>query len=393
MTDYLAVAKELYPYTQALRRDFHQHPELGFQEFRTAEIVARELKEAGIDKIQTGVAKTGVVAIIEGNQPGPVILLRFDMDALPIVEESGAEYASQNQGVMHACGHDGHTAVGLTVAKILASHKDEFGGTIKLVFQPAEEGLGGADLMVREGVLENPKPDYSLAIHVWNEKKIGWLGITPGPVMAAAATFRMDIVGKGGHGAAPHQTVDPIFAASQIVTALQSIVSRNIHPLESAVVSVGSIQGGSAFNIIPPKVEMLGTIRTFKPEVRDTVVERFKEIVEGVSQSLGCSVESEIISITPAVSNDPEITARVQSIASRIFPNMVIDDHAVTMGSEDFAYMMENIPGCFVFVGSANPEKRLDAKHHHPMFDFDENALTTAAALIASVAADILAKS
>jgi amidohydrolase len=390
MTDYLTEAMKLFNYTRTLRRDFHAHPELGFNEFRTAEIVARELKSAGLDDIKTGIAETGVVALLMGHQPGPVVLLRFDMDALPINESNDTEYASQNEGVMHACGHDGHSAIGLTVAKLLASHKDELVGTVKFVFQPAEEGLGGADLMVTEGVLENPTPDYSLAVHVWNDNKVNWFGITSGPIMAAAETFQVKIKGKGGHGAAPHQTIDPIFAAAQIVTALQSIVSRNVHPLESAVVSVGSLRGGTAFNIIPPDIEMLGTIRTFKPDVRALVLKRLHEIVEGISDSLGCVAEIKLCSVTPAVTNDSALVQRVQEITSELFPDATIDTNAVTMGSEDFAFMMQDIPGCYVFVGSANLEKGLDAKHHHPKFDFDETALVKAAALLSTVTSKIL---
>jgi amidohydrolase len=392
MKDFLSEAKVNFDYTQMMRREFHQHPELSFEEFRTSEIIARELGKLGMDDIKTGVAKTGVVALLKGISPGPVILLRFDMDALPVVEETGAEYASQNPGVMHACGHDGHCAVGLTVAKILADRRNELAGTIKFVFQPAEEGLGGADLMVKEGILENPRPDYSMAIHVWNDKKVDWFGITPGPVMAAAETFRVVLKGKGGHGAAPHQTVDPIFAASQVITALQSIIARNVPPLETAVVSVTSIQGGSAFNIIPPEVELLGTIRTFDPEVRETVLERFRAITTGVSESLGCTSEIELYPITPAVNNNSTLTAKVQEIASRIFPKAVIDTNAITMGSEDFAYMVQDVPGCFVFVGSADPDKGLDAAHHHPKFDFNETALENAVALVSSVTAELLSK-
>lgn len=392
MIDYLSEATKLFDYTLKLRRDFHKHPELGFEEIRTAEIVVRELKSSGLDEIRTGIAKTGVVGLLQGSQPGPVVLLRFDMDALPIVEENETDYVSQTHGVMHACGHDGHTAVGLTVAKLLSLHKHRLSGTVKFVFQPAEEGLGGASLMVEEGVLDNPRPDYSLAIHVWNEKQVNWFGITPGPFMAAAGAFRIKIIGKGGHGAFPHQIVDPIYAGAQIVTALQSIVSRNIHPLESAVVSVGSLQGGSTYNVIPPDVEILGTIRTFKPEVREMVVKRLEEIVEGLSASLGCHSEIEFFSVTPAVSNDPKLTHRIMEISSRLFPDAKIDRNYATMGSEDFAFMMEDIPGCFVFVGSANPEKGLDAKHHHPKFDIDETALINATALLSSAASEILSK-
>jgi len=389
MSDYLAEAQELFEYTCSMRRDFHQHPELGFQEVRTAGIVARELEALGLD-VRTGVAKTGVVALLEGAHPGPVILLRADMDALPIIEATGAEYASRTPGVMHACGHDGHTAIGLTVARMLHAHRDELAGTVKFVFQPAEEGLGGAALMVSEGVLENPKPDYCLAIHVWNESPLGWFGITPGPFMAAGDAFYVQIIGKGGHGAAPHQTIDPIYAAAQIITALQSITTRNISPLKTAVVSVTSVHGGSSFNIIPPEVKLQGTIRTFEPEVRDLVLKRFNEIVNGVAQSLGCETEIEINDLTPAVVNDPDFTTRVQKITADLFPDCTIDTNALTMGSEDMAFLMNDIPSCFILVGSANSEKGLDAKHHHPHFDFDEGALVKSAALIASVAAHIL---
>ena len=233
-------AEELFPYNQAMRRDFHMHPELGFEEVRTAGIVARELQELGIE-VTTGVGKTGVVALIEGPERGPVVLARVDMDALPIQEDSSAEYASQTPGLMHACGHDGHTAIGLTVAKMLVARQDELKGTVKLVFQPAEEGLGGAELMVEEGVLENPRPDCSLSLHVWNEKPVGWIGATSGPAMAASETFYINITGKGGHGAAPHLSIDPLLAAAQVVTTLQSIVARNVPPLDTAVVSVTSI--------------------------------------------------------------------------------------------------------------------------------------------------------
>lgn len=390
MTNYLEEARQLFDYCRGLRRDFHTHPELGFQEFRTSQIVARELSEMGMDSIQTGIAKTGVVAMLEGVRPGPVVLLRFDMDALPIVEMTGATYASQNEGVMHACGHDGHTAAGLTIARLLIAHRNELAGWVKFVFQPAEEGLGGAQLMVQEGVLDDPKPDYCLAMHVWNEKPCGWFGITAGPIMAASETFHVNVTGKGGHGAAPHQTIDPVYAAAQIVTALQSIVSRNVPPLETAVVTVGSIQGGTAFNIIPPEVILMGTIRSFRSVVREKVLTRFREIVQGVANSLECEVKIELQSITPAVINDQDLTRQVQAKAAQLFPADEIDTNATTMGSEDFAFLAEDIPSCFVFVGSANAEKGLDASHHHPRFDFDEEALIKGAALLATLTADIL---
>ena len=297
MPDFLSEAQAIFDYTRNLRRDFHRHPELGFQEVRTAGIVTRELNALGLE-VASGIAETGVVAMIEGERPGPVVLLRFDMDALPIEEETGAEYASQTLGVMHACGHDGHTAIGLTVARLLHAHQSELAGSVKLVFQPAEEGLGGAKRMVEEGVLQNPRPDYSLALHLWNEKPVGWIAAAAGPTMAASETFSVRITGRGGHGALPHTAVDPVVTAAQIIMALQTIVARNADPVETAVVSVTSVHGGSAHNVIPPYVDLDGTIRSFDPEIRAMVLRRFREIVEGVAGALGCSTEIVIDDIT-----------------------------------------------------------------------------------------------
>jgi amidohydrolase len=312
------------------------------------------------------------------------------MDALPIIEETGAEYASQNPGVMHACGHDGHTAIGLTVAKILNNHRKEWAGTVKLVFQPAEEGLGGADRMVAAGVLEDPKPDLTLTLHLWNEKPFGWLGITSGPVMAASEAFHLRISGKGGHGAAPHLAIDPILTSAQIITALQSIVSRNVPPLQSAVLSVTSVQGGHATNVIPPYVDLKGTIRSYEPAIRSLIIQRFQQIVTGVAQTMGCQADIQMKRISPAVVNNPEITRRVEQVARQLLPDSMIDTDERTMGSEDMAYMMEQIPGSYFFVGSANAEKGLNAAHHHPRFDFDESALPRAAALMTAAAVEFL---
>ncbi|MBT3392382.1 MAG: amidohydrolase [Chloroflexi bacterium] len=389
MPDFLSEAQAIFDYTRNLRRDFHRHPELGFQEVRTAGIVTRELNALGLE-VASGIAETGVVAMIEGERPGPVVLLRFDMDALPIEEETGAEYASQTLGVMHACGHDGHTAIGLTVARLLHAHQSELAGSVKLVFQPAEEGLGGAKRMVEEGVLQNPRPDYSLALHLWNEKPVGWIAAAAGPTMAASETFSVRITGRGGHGALPHTAVDPVVTAAQIIMALQTIVARNADPVETAVVSVTSVHGGSAHNVIPPYVDLDGTIRSFDPEIRAMVLRRFREIVEGVAGALGCSTEIVIDDITLAVDNDPALVEKVQNVAAKMFPDANLMTEFQTMGSEDMAYMMDDIPGCYFLVGSANPEKNLDAKHHHPKFDFDEAALPRAAALMAAAALDVL---
>jgi amidohydrolase len=390
VSDFYIQALGLFSYTQALRRDFHMHPELGFHEVRTAGIVARELQNLGLE-VTTGVGKTGVVALIEGDRPGPTLLLRADMDALPIIEQTGAEYASQNSGVMHACGHDGHTAILLTVARMLNTSRDKFPGTVKLVFQPAEEGQGGAESMIAEGIFENPKVDVTFGLHLWNEKPVGWLGIAEGSTMAGAEIFNIKLTGKGGHGAMPQSTVDPLLAAAHIVTALQSVVSRNIAPLDSAVVSVTQFHGGEAFNVIPQTVELGGTIRTFKMEVREIVLKRVEEIVTKTAEAFCCHAEFKNTQLTPAVINDAGTIKIVQSAAQKALPELTVDSSApITMGSEDFAYMLEKVPGCFVFVGSANAGRGLNFSHHHPKFDVDEKALSYSAALMAQSAVDIL---
>jgi amidohydrolase len=390
MIDFLSEANDQFDYTQALRRDFHMHPELGFKEVRTAGIVAKELTDLGLE-VHTGIADTGVVAILEGKKPGPVLLVRADMDALPIVEETGAAYASQNPGVMHACGHDGHTAILLTVAKMLKKHVGELSGTVKFMFQPAEEGMGGAERMLKAGILENPKVDFTLALHLWNEKPLGWLGIANGPAMAGAEIFKVVVHGKGGHAAAPHLAVDPVLAAAQIVNALQSIAARNVAPLQAAVVSVCTIHGGEAFNVLPQQVELTGTIRTFEPEVRKTVLERFEQITRQTAEAMGCQTEMELKQLTPSTINHPEIAGAVQKAAQKLFRDADIQPgNNITMGSEDFAFILEKQKGCYFFVGSANAEKGLNAGHHHPKFDFDEAVLPRAVALMTASIFELL---
>jgi amidohydrolase len=297
---------------------------------------------------------------------------------------------------MHACGHDGHTAIGLTVAKMLHAHRDQLAGSVKFVFQPAEEGtcgeeIGGNQTMIREGVLENPKPDLALSLHLWNEKPLGWLGIAGGPLMAGAEHFKITVTGAGGHGAMPQQTIDPLLAAGQIVTALQSIVSRNVGPLETAVVSATMLHAGEAFNVIPQEAKLEGTIRTFELSVRETVLKRFDEIVHGVAEAMGCTADVEVKRLTPALINNNEIAARVQASAQQLLPDAEVDSSGyLTMGAEDMAFMLEKVPGCYFFVGSANDEKNLNYGHHHPKFDFDEAALPRAVALMSSAVAEFL---
>ncbi len=381
----LAQADNFFSYSQNVRRDFHQHPELGFQEFRTAGIIANELRALGME-VTSGVAKTGVVATLEGNQPGKVIMLRFDMDALPVQEQTGAAYASAHPGVMHACGHDGHMAVGLTAARMLAKHRHQLHGTIKFVFQPAEEGLGGAEQMVKESVLLNPQVDYCLGLHLWNERPLGWAAVVPGAMMAGADFFTVRIEGKGGHGGLPETTVDPIVAAAQMVTALQTIVSRNIAPLESAVVSVTQIQAGSAYNVIPNQAELRGTIRTFLPEVRGVVVARLEQIVHSIGTAMNCTTSVEVQRLTYPVVNDPKVAAVVAETMRETLPDLRVESAYRSMVSEDMAVFLNHLPGCFFFFGSANEEKGLNYGHHHPRFDFDEDALPGAAAVIAGAA-------
>ena len=395
MTDFLNEAKQLFSYSQSMRRDFHMHPELGFKEIRTGGIVAKELEALGME-VTKGVGKTGVVGLLEGVKPGPTLLIRFDMDALPMSEDTGAEYASHTPGVMHACGHDGHTAIGLTVAKMLHAHREDLAGTVKFCFQPSEEGfngeeIGGAEMMIRDGVLDGPKVEKTLSLHLWNEKPLGWVNVAKGPVMAGAEQFSIKLTGKGGHGAAPHTTIDPIVAAAHIVTALQSIAARNVAPLHAAVISVTTLHSGTAFNIIPQEAELTGTIRTFDLSVRKMVLERFDQIVRGVAESMGCKVDILVQRVTPAVINNDTVAAKVQESARRLFPETELDtSNYLTMGAEDMAFMQEKVEGCYFFIGSNNSEKHLDYSHHHPKFDFDEEALVRGSALMASAVADML---
>lgn len=370
-----------FDYSQKLRRDFHQNPELGFQEFRTSEIVATELEGFGL-KVNRNIGKTGVIGLLKGNKPGKVLLLRFDMDALPITEANNCDYVSKNIGVMHACGHDAHTSIGLTIAKILSSKPEEIKGSIKFLFQPAEEGLGGAMAVIDDGALIDPEPDYCLGLHIWNDKEVGWVGLNHGPMMAGADTFEINVIGKGGHGGMPNFAVDPILCSAQIITAVQSIVSRNVSPLDQAVVSFGSVNGGTTFNVIPDAVRMTGTIRTFDAGIRDTIIKRIETISKNVGRGMGCEVEFTLNEITPAVINSPEVATKLENVVqSKEFVTNVVNNYQ-TMGSEDFSLYLNEIPGCFFFVGSANKEKGLSFGHHHPKFDFDEAVLPVAVAIM-----------
>lgn len=382
MNELLSRVNEIFPYTSTVRRELHERPELGFQEFQTAEKIFKELSQWEGFSIQSGIAETGIAAVLAGGKPGKTILVRFDMDALPVTEDTGAAYSSQNEGVMHACGHDGHMAIGLTAARLLSEIRQDLSGQVAFLFQPAEEGLGGALRMLEEGVLDSLKPDFALGMHLWNEKPLGWLGISDGPVMSASETFQITIRGKGGHGGKPHEAVDPIVASAGVISALQSLPAREVHPLDSSVISVCNIHAGEAHNVIPEKVILGGTIRSFRSETRDLVLNRFREIVTGVAQAHLCQAEITLEKISPAVVNHPEIAEVMRQTAYGLFPEAELDDSYQTMASEDMAFFLQKVPGCYSFVGSANPEKGLDAKHHQPDFNFDEEALKTGVALI-----------
>jgi amidohydrolase len=373
----------------AWRRDFHRHPEIGFQEHRTATVVAGELHGLGLD-VQCGVAETGVVAVLNGEHPGPTVLLRWDMDALPIVEATGAPYASLHPGLMHACGHDGHVAIGLGVALVLSRCRSQIHGQVKLVFQPAEEGLGGAQRMIAAGVLGQPAPAFALGVHLWNARPVGWFGIAEGPVMAGAEVLEIEILGQGGHGASPHQAADPVVAAAQVVTALQTIVSRNLDPQSAAVLSITQVRAGETFNVIPERALLAGTIRTFDPEVRQMVLRRVTEVAAGVCAALGCTARTRLTPLTPPVVNDRAVAATVRSAARDLFPDAIVDESERSMVSEDMALILEAVPGCYVLIGSADRARGPAAAHHNPLFDFDERALPRGVALLVAATLGLL---
>ena len=371
----------------ATRRDIHQHPELGFQEKRTAALVAERLTSYGME-VQTGIGKTGVVGTLTGMQSGPMIALRADMDALPIQETGALEYKSVNDGIMHACGHDGHVAALLGTAKVLSDKRDKLQGSVRFVFQPAEEGEGGAQFMIEDGCLQDVTEIYGL--HFWNFQPYGVVGIQSGPVMAAADKFYITIKGIGGHGAAPQGTVDTIVVGSQLVTALQTIVSRNTNPLESTVVSVGKFEAGSNFNIIADKAHLRGTARAYSEANRQMIKTRMAEIIGGLEQAYGATIELDYEDGYPPTINAESATTKAEIAARKIAGDGVIKPF-LTMGGEDFSYYAQKVPGCFIFIGSAPDDQDLmSVPHHSSHFNFDERALLVGASFFVQIVADRL---
>ncbi|MCC7209741.1 MAG: amidohydrolase [Anaerolineae bacterium] len=390
-TDWMAAAEALADEMIARRRDLHRHPELAFEEVRTAGIVARELGELGLE-VATGVGRTGVVGVLEGASDGPTVLVRCDMDALPIAEANQTDYVSEMPGKMHACGHDGHTAIGLAVAKMLAARRDRIAGRIKFMFQPAEEIAQGAMAMIDDGVLESPAPQVALGLHLWNEMPVGVVGLVDGPMMASANTFEITVRGRGGHGAMPDQTRDPLLAGAHIVTALQSIVSRNVSGLDTAALSVCSFNAGFTHNVIPAEARLTGTFRTYRQETNDMVSARLREIAAGVAAALGVAADVALRQLTPPLINDAATNRQLRDAFARLNLEqrgapITWDGDARTMASEDMACILARTPGTFLFVGSANAARGLDYAHHHPRFDFDERALALGAGLLAAAVA------
>jgi amidohydrolase len=364
------------------RRDFHRHPELAFEEVRTSGIVAEHLRGLGLE-VQAGVGQTGVVGILEGDTDGPTVMVRADMDALPINEANNVPYASTAPHKMHACGHDGHTAIAMAVASILSQYRNQLKGRIKFVFQPAEEVSGGARAMMDDGVMSGPEPDVVLGLHLWSDFEVGNVAVTDGPFMASAADFTLTITGSGGHGAAPQQTHDPIAAAAQIVSAAQTVVSRNIGPLEAGVLSFTTIHGGDAFNIIPSEVTLTGTIRTFEDHIYERIATRFDEIAQSIGAAMACTIKLDIQRLTLPVVNDVQISQRLRSRFAEIDADLTILDNVRTMGAEDVGLFLKEVPGVYFFVGSGH-----GIPHHHPNFDIDEEALIVGARLLASAVGD-----
>ena len=373
------------------RRDLHRNPEIAFRETRTAGIVAERLSEAGYS-VRTGVGGTGVVGELQGDAgDGPLVLLRADMDALPVHEETEHDFRSGVDGMMHACGHDGHVAVLLAVAERLAQARTGWGGAVRLLFQPAEEIGAGAKRMIDEGVLDGVST--ALGLHLWLGLPSGVIGVVDGPLMASTTDWEAEIVGRGGHGAIPDETVDAVVVGSQVVVALQSVVARTVSPLESAVVSVGAFQAGSASNVIAGTATLRGTIRAFDPKLTEELPRRVESVIAGVCAALGATYRIRFMSTVVPVINDTGAAAMVRLAAEEVVgPERVRTDPAVrTMAAEDFGFILRRVPGCFFFVGAQNEARGIVHPHHSPRFDLCEEALPVAVAVLERAARTALA--
>jgi len=390
MTSPVDTIRRYHPELTAIRRDLHAHPELSFQEQRTSTIVAEYLRKAGVET-HTGLAKTGVVGVIKGKGNGAKgIALRADMDCLPMHEQNAFPHKSTHEGRMHACGHDGHTTMLLGAARYLAETRN-FTGTAYVVFQPAEEGGGGGEVMVREGLFERFPAAEIYALHNWPGLPPGQMAVRAGPVMAATDEVQITLRGRGGHGAMPHFTVDPVVAAAQVITALQTIASRNVSPLDSVVVSVCSMQTSQlgAFNVIPDHVRLVGTVRTFRPETRDLAEKRLREITTKIAEALGASAQVTYTRGYPATVNSAREAQFAAHVGERLFgKGNVITEHEPTMGGEDFSYMLQARPGAYVFLGQGGAPGGCFL--HNPNYDFNDEVIPLGAGYLAALVEEAL---
>ena len=390
-----AAAEAMRGQLVATRRDFHMHPEISNREERTSRVVAERLRALGLTDIKTGVGKYGVTALLVGGKPGPVVAVRADMDALPIQEVDGRPYKSQTSGVMHACGHDVHTTVGLGVVEVLSKMKDEVRGTVKFIFQPAEEGApageeGGAKLMIKEGAFENPRPQAVFGLHTEPNLQAGQIGYHSGPAMASADTFYITVKGKSSHGAQPHVGVDSIVVASQCVLALQNIRSRRIDPLEPLVITVGTIAGGDRFNVIAGQVKMSGTMRTFNDAVRERAIALMRETLQNVGAAYGATVELEFGDGNAVTYNEPSLVEETLPTIRRVVGAQNALAIKPFMPAEDFSAFQKLAPGFYYFLGVGNRAKGITAGWHTPDFDADEESLVVGVKVMSNVLLDYL---
>lgn len=388
MTDIKAMIAEEKTKLSNIRQALHKIPEPGLKEIKTAQFVAAELKTIPELEVTTGIAQTGIIGLLKSGKPGKTLLIRADMDALPIAEETGLAFASTHDDMMHACGHDGNMAMALIAVRILSRLKDRFKGNVKFMFQPAEEGPGGAKPMIEAGIMEDPHVDYSVACHLWPGLPAGTLGLKSGVFMAATGIFEIEIIGKGGHGAMPHLCVDALDTAGQVVNALQRVVSRKINPLTPSVITIGSLHAGSAFNAIPGKAILKGTTRTYDKEIREAYPAIMEPIIKGVCDSMGASHQFKFTIGYPPLENDPDMVDIMKKSMSKVIPENRIMEPESTMGGEDMAYVFEKSKGCYFFLGSGFEGC---APLHNSKFDFDESLMLTGVETFVRFALDLLA--
>lgn len=390
--DIKKVSSDILSEIISLRRTIHKDPELGFKEFKTSALVSKYLEDLGL-KVSNGIAGTGVIGLLAGSSPGKTIAIRADMDALPILEETNLSYASINSGIMHACGHDVHTSIALGTANILSKLKNQIKGNVKFIFQPGEEGLGGAKIMIDENILTNPKVDAIIALHIAPGHKSNQISISSGPVMASPSEFELEIKGRGGHAAEPHKAIDPIIIGTNIINLFQTIVSRNKNPLKSAVLSVTSFQAGNTFNIIPSKAYIKGTVRTFDPLLDEEIAEKMLAIISSVTNAMGAEYSFEYKQGYPPVINNKEIVDTIIKASSKVIDkeNIILNEQT-SMLAEDFSYYLNEVPGALFNLGSSIPSCNHFENLHSSKLIVDENCIATGMKVFSQTVMDLLEK-